>query len=269
ILRVSWRFTLETNVKSPCYSYNMCFIGCLRLCGTFGKFACLSFNGNKIITTSGGGALVCRTVEEAKRTKFYATQARDDAPHYQHSHVGYNYRLSNICAGIGRGQMEGLDGFIARRREINGMYRRLLGMPKGLFAGAAAGSGSVPGITFLTNPSEDFESNHWLTCIIVDPEVTGFTREDLRLRMEKENIETRPLWKPMHLQPVFAGAPFYTHHHNDSAATVAGSTSNLPDSDNSICGRLFRNGLCLPSGAGLSNEDIKRVAGVIRRMSEF
>lgn len=227
-----------------------------RRCGTFGKFASLSFNGNKIITTSGGGALVCRTEEVAKRTKFYATQARDDAPHYQHSHIGYNYRLSNICAGIGRGQMEGLNGFIARRREINGMYRRLLGSP------------SIPGITFLTNPSEDFNSNYWLTCVIVEPEVAGFTREDLRLLMEKENIETRPLWKPMHLQPVFAGAPFYTHQRNESASAVAGSTSNLPDSDNSVCGKLFRNGLCLPSGAGLSNEDIERVAGKIRQLGE-
>lgn len=227
-----------------------------RRCGTFGKFASLSFNGNKIITTSGGGALVCRTEEVAKRTKFYATQARDDAPHYQHSHIGYNYRLSNICAGIGRGQMKGLNGFIARRREINGMYRRLLGSP------------SIPGITFLTNPSEDFNSNYWLTCVIVEPEVAGFTREDLRLLMEKENIETRPLWKPMHLQPVFAGAPFYTHQRNESASAVAGSTSNLPDSDNSVCGKLFRNGLCLPSGAGLSNEDIERVAGKIRQLGE-
>lgn len=227
-----------------------------RRCSTFGEFACLSFNGNKIITTSGGGALVCRTQEEAKRTKFYATQARDDAPHYQHSHIGYNYRLSNICAGIGRGQMEGLGGFIARRREINGMYKELLG------------AASIQGIKFLTNPSEDFNSNYWLTCIIVEPEVAGFTREDLRLRMEKENIETRPLWKPMHLQSIFTGAPFYTHQHNDSIYAVAGSTTNLPDSDNSVCGRLFLNGLCLPSGAGLSNNDIERVEGVIRRLSQ-
>ena len=202
-----------------------------RKCGTFGEFACLSFNGNKMITTSGGGALVCRTAEEAARTKFFATQARDKAPHYQHSHIGYNYRMSNICAGIGRGQMYVLEEHIARRREINRLYRLLLQ--------------DVPGIAFHTNPDEDFESNYWLTCIVIDPEEAGFTREDLRLRMEQENIETRPLWKPMHLQPVFAGCPYY--------------------GDNTE-GRLFDNGLCLPSGPTLTDEDIERVAEVIKGM---
>ena len=200
-------------------------------CGTFGEFACLSFNGNKMITTSGGGALVCRTAEEAERTKFFATQARDKAPHYQHSHIGYNYRMSNICAGIGRGQMYVLEEHIARRREINRLYRLLLQ--------------DVPGIAFHTNPDEDFESNYWLTCIVVNPDEAGFTREDLRLRMERENIETRPLWKPMHLQPVFAGCPYY--------------------GDNTE-GRLFDDGLCLPSGPALTNEDIARVATIIKEM---
>jgi len=200
-------------------------------CGTFGEFACLSFNGNKMITTSGGGALVCRTAEEAERTKFFATQARDKAPHYQHSHIGYNYRMSNICAGIGRGQMYVLEEHIARRREINRMYRLLLQ--------------DVPGIAFHTNPDEDFESNYWLTCIVVNPDEAGFTREDLRLRMERENIETRPLWKPMHLQPVFAGCPYY--------------------GDNTE-GRLFNDGLCLPSGPILTDEDIQRVVDVIKKM---
>lgn len=197
-------------------------------CGTFGEFACLSFNGNKMITTSGGGALVCRTEEEKKRTMFFATQARDDAPHYQHSHIGYNYRLSNVSAGIGRGQMLVLDDHVARRREINKLYRELLK--------------DVPGISFHTNLSEDFNSNYWLTCIVVDPKVAGFTREDVRLQMEAENIETRPLWKPMHLQPVFEGAPYY----GDGTAE-----------------RLFEDGLCLPSGPTLTDEDIKRVSGVI------
>ncbi len=197
-------------------------------CGTFGEFACLSFNGNKMITTSGGGALVCRTEEEKKRTMFFATQARDDAPHYQHSHIGYNYRLSNVSAGIGRGQMLVLDDHVARRREINKLYRELLK--------------DVPGISFHTNLSEDFNSNYWLTCIVVDPKVAGFTREDVRLQMEAENIETRPLWKPMHLQPVFEGAPYY----------VDGTAE-----------RLFEDGLCLPSGPTLTDEDIKRVSGVI------
>ena len=200
-------------------------------CGTFGEFACLSFNGNKMITTSGGGALVCRTAEEAERTKFFATQARDKAPHYQHSHIGYNYRMSNICAGIGRGQMYVLEEHIARRREINQLYRTLLQ--------------DVPGIAFHTNPDADFESNYWLTCIVIDSDKAGFTREDLRLRMEQENIETRPLWKPMHLQPVFADCPYY--------------------GDNTE-GRLFDDGLCLPSGPTLTDKDIERVAGVIRKL---
>jgi len=200
-------------------------------CGTFGEFACLSFNGNKMITTSGGGALVCRTEEEAKRTKFFATQARDNAPHYQHSHIGYNYRMSNICAGIGRGQMYVLEEHIARRRAINQLYRTLLH--------------DLPGITFHTNPNSDFNSNYWLTCIVIDPQEAGFTREELRLKMEEENIETRPLWKPMHLQPVFADCPYY--------------------GDNTE-GRLFDDGLCLPSGPTLTDKDIERVAGVIRNM---
>lgn len=199
-----------------------------RKCGTFGEFACLSFNGNKMITSSGGGALVCRTTEEAKHTKFLATQARDQAPHYQHSHIGYNYRMSNICAGIGRGQMLVLRDHVARRREINALYRKLLE--------------DVPGVSFLVNPNADFNSNHWLTCIVVNPDVAGFSREDIRLKMEQENIETRPLWKPMHLQPVFAGTPYYGE---DTAE------------------KLFENGLCLPSGSSLSDEDIQRVADVV------
>jgi dTDP-4-amino-4,6-dideoxygalactose transaminase len=200
-------------------------------CGTFGEFACLSFNGNKMITTSGGGALVCRTAEEAERTKFFATQARDKAPHYQHSHIGYNYRMSNICAGIGRGQMFVLENHIARRREINRLYRTLLR--------------NLQGISFHSNPDSDFNSNYWLTCIIINPQEAGFTREDLRLCMEEENIETRPLWKPMHLQPVFADCPYY--------------------GDN-IEGKLFDNGLCLPSGPTLTDEDIQRVVKVIEKM---
>ena len=201
-----------------------------KKCGTFGEFACLSFNGNKMITTSGGGALVCRTEEEAKRTKFFATQSRDNAPHYQHSHIGYNYRMSNICAGIGRGQMMVLEDHIARRREINQLYRELLK--------------DVSGISFHTNPSEEFASNYWLTCIIVNPALADFTREDIRLAMDAANIETRPLWKPMHLQPVFANCAF----HGDGTSE-----------------KLFTDGLCLPSGPTLTNEDIERVAKVIRK----
>ncbi len=201
-------------------------------CGTFGEFACLSFNGNKMITTSGGGALVCSTKEEANRTKFLATQARDNAPHYQHSHVGYNYRLSNICAGIGRGQMMVLDDHVERRRDIHALYRNELSM--------------LPGVTVFDNPSEEFHSNHWLTCIVVDPSVAGFSREELRLKMEEENIETRPLWKPMHLQPVFAGTAYY----GDGTAE-----------------KLFNDGLCLPSGSSLTDGDISRVIAVVKNLS--
>ncbi len=196
-------------------------------CGTFGEFACLSFNGNKMITTSGGGALVCSTMEQAKKTMFYATQARDEAPHYQHSEIGYNYRMSNICAGIGRGQMRILDSHVARRREIHSIYSTCLA--------------NFSGISFLENPSTEYQSNHWLTCVIIEPEKAGFTREDLRNAMNKANIETRPLWKPMHLQPLFANTPFY----GDGTSA-----------------RLFENGLCLPSSPVLSEDDIKRVVDV-------
>jgi dTDP-4-amino-4,6-dideoxygalactose transaminase len=189
-----------------------------------------------MITTSGGGALICSTPEQAQKTMFYATQARDHAPHYQHSEIGYNYRLSNICAGIGRGQMTVLDAHIARRREIHALYRsRLSGMA---------------GVSFLDDPSEVYRSNHWLTCVLIDPEKAGFTREELRLSMEAANIETRPLWKPMHLQPVFADAPFY-----------GDGTSE----------KLFERGLCLPSGPGLTEEDIERVVeefGKIKKQAE-
>lgn len=202
-----------------------------RKCGTFGEFACLSFNGNKMITTSGGGALVCRTEEAAKRTVFFATQARDDAPHYQHSHIGYNYRLSNISAGIGRGQMMVLDEHIERRREIHSIYKRELA--------------EIEGVAVFDNPSKDFNSNHWLTCIVVDPVKAGFTREDVRLALDADNIETRPLWKPMHLQPVYADAPYY----GEDVAEL-----------------LFNDGLCLPSGSTLTDEDILRVVDEIKKM---
>ena len=204
-----------------------------KRCGSFGEFACLSFNGNKMITTSGGGALVCSTEEEAKRTMFYATQARDDAPHYQHSHIGYNYRMSNICAGIGRGQMMVLDDHVARRRAIHQLYKRELS--------------GIAGVSVFDNPSSDFKSNHWLTCIVVDPAIAGFSREDIRLKMDDANIETRPLWKPMHMQPVFEGSPFY-----------GDGTSEA----------LFDKGLCLPSGSSLTDDDILRVIGVIKGLAK-
>ena len=206
-----------------------------RKCGTFGEYAALSFNGNKIITTSGGGALVCPNEERAKRALFYATQAREQAPHYQHEKIGYNYRMSNICAGIGRGQMFVLDEHVARRREIHDLYVKLLN--------------GVKGVKVMCQPEgEDFNSNYWLTCITVEPEEAGFTREDVRLALDADNIESRPLWKPMHLQPVFKDAPFY---------------------GNGTSERLFEIGLCLPSGPTLTDEDVERVTKVVKQLSNF
>ena len=206
-----------------------------RKCGTFGEYGVLSFNGNKMITTSGGGALICPNEEKAKRALFYATQAREQAPHYQHEKIGYNYRMSNICAGIGRGQMFVLDEHVARRREIHDLYVKLLA--------------GVKGVKVMCQPEgEDFNSNYWLTCITVDPEEAGFTREDVRLALDEDNIESRPLWKPMHLQPVFKNAPFY---------------------GNGTSERLFEIGLCLPSGPTLTDEDVERVTKVVKQLSNF
>ncbi|WP_373812662.1 DegT/DnrJ/EryC1/StrS family aminotransferase [Porphyromonas loveana] len=203
-----------------------------RRCGSFGAYGALSFNGNKMITTSGGGALVCPDGVAAKWVMFYATQARDEAPHYQHSHIGYNYRMSNICAGIGRGQMLVLEHHIAKRKQNHRRYMELLA--------------DVKGISVLDNPSSDFDSNFWLTCIVVDPDEAGFSREEVRLALEAENIESRPLWKPMHLQPVFSQCPFY-----------GDGTSEA----------LFNDGLCLPSGSLLEEEDLERVCRVIKGLA--
>lgn len=200
-------------------------------CGSFGRFGVLSFNGNKIITTSGGGALVCPSVESKERTVFYATQARDQAPHYQHSKIGYNYRMSNVVAGVGRGQMEVLDDHVDKRRAMHDFYNSFFE--------------EIKGVTLLTEPSEDFYSNHWLSAILVDPEKTnGFDREDLRQALQEENIESRPLWKPMHLQPVFENAPFY-----------GDGTSE----------ELFDKGLCLPSGSNLTDDDKNRIHAVLKQ----
>jgi dTDP-4-amino-4,6-dideoxygalactose transaminase len=204
-------------------------------CGTFGMIGVLSFNGNKIITTSGGGAMVTKSKEVKNRVVFFATQSRDNAPHYQHSEIGYNYRMSNICAGIGRGQMEVLDRHVELRREMNNFY-------KSLFA-------SIDGVTLFSEPNTDYFSNHWLSAIVMDPEKSnGRTREDLRLALEKENIESRPLWKPMHLQPIFESYPYY---------------------GNTVAESLFKNGLCLPSGSNLSEGDRARIARVTNAFFEF
>lgn len=202
-----------------------------RQCGTFGEFGALSFNGNKMITTSGGGALICRTEEEAKQTMFFATQARENRPYYYHEHIGYNYRMSNICAGIGRGQMEVLDHHIARRRAIHALYTELLA--------------ECEGISVKQNPSTDFDSNFWLTCIEVDPAKSNDkTADDIRLHLESHHIESRLLWRPMHMQPIFADCPYY-----------GDGTSE----------RIFERGLCLPSGSSLTDEQITFVADTIKK----
>jgi len=201
-----------------------------RRVGCNSRFGILSFNGNKIITTSGGGALISDDAAMIERARFLATQARDPAPHYQHSEIGYNYRMSNVVAGVGRGQLEVLDLRVRQHREFNAWYRELLK--------------DVPGVTFQSEPSPDFNSNFWLTCIVIDPEKAGTDREKLRLAFEEAHIESRPLWKPMHLQPVFAGCPAYV---------------------NGTSEKLFENGLCLPSGSNIDADGRARIAEVLKR----
>jgi len=201
-------------------------------CGTFGEMAALSFNGNKIITTSGGGALVSRHKHFIEQARFLATQARDDAPHYQHSQIGYNYRMSNIVAGIGRGQMEVLNERVAQRRVNNQRYREFFN--------------GVPGIIFQTEPNSDYFSNYWLTAILIDSNlIGGISREDVRLILDAENIESRPLWKPMHMQPVYEGAKFF---------------------GTGVCEELFEKGLCLPSGSNLTQVEFDRIFSALSRI---
>ena len=234
-----------------------------RCCGTFGRYGVLSFNGNKMITTSGGGALVCESPEAADRINFLATQARENYPYYQHEEIGYNYRMSNICAGIGRGQMEVLDEHIAHHRRVQQLYRELLA--------------GVDGITLHDNPSPEIDSNFWLCAATLDDgthvsgeenaysspsgslvggvaataraAVSAHTAvepdaavEALRVALNAENIESRPLWKPMHLQPVFASSPSYV---------------------NGVSERLFRRGICLPAGPWVSDADVERIVAAI------
>jgi dTDP-4-amino-4,6-dideoxygalactose transaminase len=193
-------------------------------CGTFGDISVLSFNGNKIITTSVGGAMVTRTKELKDKAVFLSTQARDNAPHYQHSEIGYNYRMSNICAGIGRGQMEVLDSHVLKRRDMNAFYKELFS--------------TIKGVKVFSEPNSDFYSNHWLSAIIIDEQIVGKSSEMLRIALENDNIESRPLWKPMHLQPVFQNCSYY-------------GTKVAED--------LFNSGLCLPSGSNLSKNDKERI----------
>ncbi len=194
-----------------------------RPAGSFGGMAVLSFNGNKIITTSGGGALVTDDSDWAKKARFLATQARDPAPHYEHSEIGYNYRMSNLLAALGRSQLADLDRRVKVRREHNAAYRQALV--------------DLPGVEFMPQAPESF-STFWLTCLTIDPEVAGTDREEVRLHLESLDIESRPAWKPMHLQPVF-----------ESHETYGGDVS----------ARLFKNGLCLPSGSSMTEEDRQRV----------
>ena len=236
-----------------------------QVCGTFGKYGVLSFNGNKMITTSGGGALVCPDVDAKKEIMFYATQARENYPYYQHEKIGYNYRMSNICAGIGRGQMTVVNDHIAHHKHTYDLYKELLA--------------DVEGITLHGNPSEDYESNFWLNTIILSPELkvvgedkayevdiqgavggaAGVTHaveslhtdcepnrnvEAMRLALDAAGIESRPLWKPMHLQPVYADAPAYV---------------------NGVSEELFKTGLCLPSGPCVSDDDIRYIVEEIKK----
>jgi len=202
-----------------------------RFCGTFGLMSALSFNGNKIITTSGGGALISSSDEYINRARFLATQARDIASHYQHSNIGYNYRMSNILAGIGCGQLEVLENRVAQRRANNQRYREF-------FKGNT-------GITFQTEPNTGYFSNYWLTAILIDSRLTGgITREDVRLALDAANIESRPLWKPMHMQPIYEGSKFY---------------------GNGVCEDLFEKGLCLPSSSSLEIQDFERIFDVLTK----
>ena len=200
-----------------------------KACGTFGTMAALSFNGNKIITTSGGGALVAKNRNYIDKARFLSTQARDEAPHYEHSQIGFNYRMSNVVAGIGRGQMEVLDLRVQQRRDNNMRYRNYFK--------------EIKGVSFQTEPDDSYFSNYWLTCILIDPEKSGgIDREQIRLIMEQNQIDSRPLWKPMHLQPV----------HKDAIFFGAG-----------VCEKLFVQGLCLPSGSNLTDEDFERIFKVL------
>lgn len=200
-----------------------------RKCGTFGAYGALSFNGNKMITTSGGGALIVPNEDCKKEVMFYATQAREPFPYYQHEKIGYNYRMSNISAGIGRGQMTILEEHIAHHRHVHELYEKA-------FA-------EIDGIELFSNPTNEFNSNYWLCNILIDEDKTGFNYEELRQILEKGNVESRPLWKPMHLQPVFANCPAYV---------------------NGVSESLFNCGLCLPAGPWVGDEEVAYIIEIIK-----
>ncbi|MBO7609854.1 MAG: DegT/DnrJ/EryC1/StrS family aminotransferase [Muribaculaceae bacterium] len=201
-----------------------------QIVGSFGDYGIMSFNGNKMITTSGGGALICPNEEAKKRIMFYATQAREPLPYYLHKEIGYNYRMSNICAGIGRGQMTIVDEHLRWHRHLCDVYVRELA--------------GIDGIIVHVNPDDRFDSNYWLNTILVNPKQTGgVDYEQLRLALDAAGIESRPLWKPMHTQPVFSGAPAYV---------------------NGVSEELFAQGLCLPSGPYVTDEDALRITSIIK-----
>lgn len=200
-----------------------------RKCGTFGRFGALSFNGNKMITTSGGGALIVPDETAKKEVMFYATQAREPFPYYQHERIGYNYRMSNICAGIGRGQMTVLNEHIAHHRHVHALYKEAFE--------------DVDGITLKCNPGADWDANYWLCTILIDPVKTGTDYEAVCVALDGKGIETRPLWKPMHLQPVYAKATAYV---------------------NGVSERLFSQGLCIPAGPWVTDADVAYIVEQIK-----
>ncbi|MEE9409173.1 MAG: DegT/DnrJ/EryC1/StrS family aminotransferase [Polaribacter sp.] len=202
-----------------------------RKCGTFGDFGIFSFNNNKIISTLGGGILICKNVKEKQRAIFLATQSRDTSVHYQHSIVGYNYRMSTGLAKIGIDQIDLLEKHVTARRSNNQLYQFFFNR--------------IEGISVFKELNDVFFSNHWLSCILIDENITGFSREDLRLQLEKDNIESRPLWKPLHLQPVFMKYSYY---------------------GNSVCDNLFNIGLCLPSSSNLTKNDFLRITNSIKKI---
>lgn len=203
-----------------------------KKCGTLGDMGIFSFNGNKIITTSAGGALIVNTQKLKSKAIFLATQSRAETPHFEHLEIGYNYRMSNVCAGIGRAQMEVLDSHLQLRRAMHDFYVALFK--------------EISGVTVFEVPSVDYFSNYWLTTLLIDREkANGISPEQLRLALEKENIESRPLWKPMHLQPVFKDYPYY---------------------GSGVSETLFETGLCLPSGSNLTDSDRKRIASVVNAL---
>ena len=201
-----------------------------QMAGSLGDFGILSFNGNKIITTSGGGMLVSESQKYIEKSRFLATQARDDAPHYEHSEIGYNYRMSNIVAGIGRGQLKVLPQRIKQKQAINQFYQDIFS--------------EVDGVNFQPQLPQTI-SNKWLSAITIDPAITGISREELRLAFAKDNIEARPLWKPMHLQPIYKDAPNYL---------------------SGISEKLFNEGLCLPSDTNMNEDDFSRIHKVLKSL---